>query len=162
MKYGFKVKHIFCQALRSVEVPVRAPNCKQHTLLPAEVRNVCYSLAELYVKSAYLNLLGWRGGRRSWNIVNWWGASCKSLEPLLHTDCSMPWDGSCELESQTAVATFHNSTHDHMNFSTHNHRYYQLAKYWPFLSITLSEEKNQAALYVGSLYGPWAAWGQRV
>jgi hypothetical protein len=32
-------------------VLVLAPNCKQHILLPAEVRNLCYSLAELYVIS---------------------------------------------------------------------------------------------------------------
>jgi hypothetical protein len=41
-------------------VPVLAPNYKQHILSPAEVRNVCYSLAELYVMSIYFNLLGWR------------------------------------------------------------------------------------------------------
>jgi hypothetical protein len=28
----------------------------------AKVRKVCYSLAELYVRSVYLNLFGWRGG----------------------------------------------------------------------------------------------------
>jgi len=42
-------------------VPVLAPNYKQHILSPAKVRKVCYSLAELYVKSVYLNLFGWRG-----------------------------------------------------------------------------------------------------
>jgi hypothetical protein len=36
-----------------------APNYKQ----PAAVRRVCYSLAELYVKSVYLHLFGWRGAR---------------------------------------------------------------------------------------------------
>jgi hypothetical protein len=38
-----------------------APNYKQHILSPAEVRKVCYPLAELYVRSVYLNLFGWRG-----------------------------------------------------------------------------------------------------
>jgi hypothetical protein len=37
------------------------PNYKQHILSPTKVRKVCYSSAELYVKSVYLNLLGWRG-----------------------------------------------------------------------------------------------------
>jgi hypothetical protein len=41
-----------------------APNYKQHTLSPAEIRDVCYSLAELYVRSVYLNFLV-GGGRRS-------------------------------------------------------------------------------------------------
>jgi hypothetical protein len=31
-------------------VPVLAPNYKQHSLSPAKVRNVCYSLTEIYVK----------------------------------------------------------------------------------------------------------------
>jgi hypothetical protein len=44
-------------------VPVLAPNYKQHIL--AKVRKVCYSLAELYVKSVYLNLLWCRGACRS-------------------------------------------------------------------------------------------------
>jgi hypothetical protein len=34
---------------------------KQHILSPAKVRNVCYSLAEIYVKSVYLDLFRWRG-----------------------------------------------------------------------------------------------------
>jgi hypothetical protein len=42
-------------------VLVLAPNYKQHILLPTKVRKVSYSLAELYVKSIYLNLFGWRG-----------------------------------------------------------------------------------------------------
>jgi hypothetical protein len=41
-------------------VPVLARNHKQHILSPAEVRKVRYSLAELYVRSVYLNLFGWR------------------------------------------------------------------------------------------------------
>jgi hypothetical protein len=42
-------------------VLVLAPNCKQHILSLAEVRKVCYSLAEFYVISLYLNLFWWRG-----------------------------------------------------------------------------------------------------
>jgi hypothetical protein len=42
-------------------VPVLAPNCKQHILSPAEVRKLCYSLAELYVKYVYYNLFEFRG-----------------------------------------------------------------------------------------------------
>jgi hypothetical protein len=41
--------------------PVLAPNYKQHNLSPAKVRKIYYSLAEIYVKSLYLNLFGWRG-----------------------------------------------------------------------------------------------------
>jgi hypothetical protein len=43
-------------------VPILTPNYKLHILSPAEVRKVCYSLAELYVKYVYLNLI-WRKGR---------------------------------------------------------------------------------------------------
>jgi hypothetical protein len=43
-------------------VPVLALNYKQQILLPVEVRNVCYSVTELYVKSVDLNLFGWKGG----------------------------------------------------------------------------------------------------
>jgi hypothetical protein len=39
-------------------VPVLAPNYKQHILSSAKVTKVCYSLAELYVRSVYLNLFG--------------------------------------------------------------------------------------------------------
>jgi hypothetical protein len=46
-------------------VPVLAPNYRQHILSPAELRKVSYSLAELYVKSVYLSLFGWRGPRLS-------------------------------------------------------------------------------------------------
>jgi hypothetical protein len=42
-------------------VPVLAPNYKQHILSPDEAGKVCYSLAELYVGSIYLNLFWWRG-----------------------------------------------------------------------------------------------------
>jgi hypothetical protein len=45
-------------------VPVLAPNYKQHILSPIKVRKVCYSFTELYVKSVYLNLFGWRESRR--------------------------------------------------------------------------------------------------
>jgi hypothetical protein len=38
--------------------PVLVPNNNQHILSPAKVRKVRYSLAELYVKSVYLNLFG--------------------------------------------------------------------------------------------------------
>jgi hypothetical protein len=34
---------------------------KQHILSQQKVRNVCYSLAEIYVKSVYLDLFRWRG-----------------------------------------------------------------------------------------------------
>jgi hypothetical protein len=37
-------------------VPVLAPKYKQHILSPAEVRKVCYSVPELYVRFVYLNL----------------------------------------------------------------------------------------------------------
>jgi hypothetical protein len=43
-------------------VLVLDPNYKQHILLQAEVRHVCYSIADLYVKSVYLNLFRLRGG----------------------------------------------------------------------------------------------------
>jgi hypothetical protein len=42
-------------------VPLLAANYKQYILLLDKVREECYSLAELYVLSAYLNLLGFRG-----------------------------------------------------------------------------------------------------
>jgi hypothetical protein len=59
-------------------VPVLAPNYKQHILLPAEVRKECYSLAELYVKSVYLNLFRLRGGMKFMkHFVG--GTSCKSF-----------------------------------------------------------------------------------
>jgi hypothetical protein len=50
-------------------VPVLAPNYKQHILSPTEVRTVCFSLAEHYVRSVYLNEFGWREARHSWNTV---------------------------------------------------------------------------------------------
>jgi GH25 family lysozyme M1 (1,4-beta-N-acetylmuramidase) len=37
-------------------VPVLASNYKQNVLSQAKVRKVCYSLAEHYVKSVYLNV----------------------------------------------------------------------------------------------------------
>jgi hypothetical protein len=42
-------------------VPVLAPKYKQHILSPSKLRKVCYSLPEIYVKSVYLNLFGYRG-----------------------------------------------------------------------------------------------------
>jgi hypothetical protein len=45
-------------------VPVLALNYKQHILLPANVRQVCYLLTELHVKCVYFNVFGWRGARR--------------------------------------------------------------------------------------------------
>jgi hypothetical protein len=45
----------------SLSVSVLAPNYKKHIFSPAEVRKVCYSIAELYVKSVYLNLFCWSG-----------------------------------------------------------------------------------------------------
>jgi hypothetical protein len=41
-------------------LPVLAPNYKQHILSPAKVRNMCYSSAEICMKSVYLNLFGRR------------------------------------------------------------------------------------------------------
>jgi hypothetical protein len=46
-------------------VPVLAPNYKQHILSPATVRELCYSLVEIYVRSVYLNVFKRRGARRS-------------------------------------------------------------------------------------------------
>jgi hypothetical protein len=45
-------------------VPVLVPNYKQHILSSANVRKVYCSLAQLYVKSVYFNLFGWRVARR--------------------------------------------------------------------------------------------------
>jgi hypothetical protein len=41
-------------------VPVLSSTYKQHVLSPAKVIKLCYSLAELYIGSVYLNLFGWR------------------------------------------------------------------------------------------------------
>jgi hypothetical protein len=64
MKYEHQIKYIFWFAWLEYFthhlVPVLALNYKQQILLLAEVRKVCYSLAELYVKSVYSNLFGWR------------------------------------------------------------------------------------------------------
>jgi hypothetical protein len=68
-KYWLKIKYIFGRHFAWFKyftyclVPVLTPNYKQHILLPAKVRKVCHSLAELYVKSVYLNLFGWRGAQ---------------------------------------------------------------------------------------------------
>jgi hypothetical protein len=42
-------------------VPVLAPKYKRHILSPPRFRNICYSFAELYVKSVNLNLFEWMG-----------------------------------------------------------------------------------------------------
>jgi hypothetical protein len=55
------VGNLLLQYFTSLLVPVLAPNYKQHILSPAEVRKVCYSLAERYVRSVYVNIFGWRG-----------------------------------------------------------------------------------------------------
>jgi hypothetical protein len=60
-------------------VPVLAANCTQHILSPAEVRKVCCSLFELYVKSVTLILLGWRRAWSSWNILRGGSAIYKCL-----------------------------------------------------------------------------------
>jgi hypothetical protein len=41
-------------------VSVLATNYKQHILSSAKFRKVCYSLRDIFVKSVYLNLFGWR------------------------------------------------------------------------------------------------------
>jgi hypothetical protein len=64
MKYGRKTNIYFGRQFAWLKyftyhlLPVLAPNYKQHILSPAEVRKVCYSVAELYVRSVYLNLFG--------------------------------------------------------------------------------------------------------
>jgi hypothetical protein len=57
------LKYFTCHLLLAL-----APNYKQHILSPAKVTKVCYSLAELYVKSVYLNLFGRRWAQLSCNI----------------------------------------------------------------------------------------------
>jgi hypothetical protein len=67
MKYGRKVKYIFYRYFAWLKhftchlVPVLASSYKQHILSPAEVRKICYSLAELYVRSVYLDFSGGGG-----------------------------------------------------------------------------------------------------
>jgi hypothetical protein len=58
--------------------PILAPNNKQHILSSDKLREVCYSLAGLYIKPVYLNLIGWRGALSQWNILRG-GANYKSL-----------------------------------------------------------------------------------
>jgi hypothetical protein len=58
-------------------------------LRPGEVRKICYSLAELSVKSIHFNLFGWRarelhetfrgGGRKCWNL---WVTHCSESAAL--------------------------------------------------------------------------------
>jgi hypothetical protein len=57
-------------------IPVLVLNYKQCILSLAKVRKECYSLAELYVICVCLNLFGWRGAWRLWNILKE-GASYK-------------------------------------------------------------------------------------
>jgi hypothetical protein len=60
-------------------VPVLSPNYKQHILSLAEVTEVCYSLAEIYVKSVHLNFSD--GGCV---LMIWGGAQAiKGREPLV-------------------------------------------------------------------------------
>jgi hypothetical protein len=65
MKYWRKIKYIFGRHFARLIyftyhlIPELALKYKQYM---AEVRNVCYSLAELYVKSVHLNLFQWSGG----------------------------------------------------------------------------------------------------
>jgi hypothetical protein len=61
-------------------VPVLAPNYKQQILSQAKVRRVCYSLAELYVKSVYL-IISCRGGRELHETFK--GRAVKVWEPRL-------------------------------------------------------------------------------
>jgi hypothetical protein len=49
--------------------PLLAANYKQHILSTAKRRKVCYSLAEFYVISVYLNLVGLRDALSSLNIL---------------------------------------------------------------------------------------------
>jgi hypothetical protein len=70
-------------------VPVVASNYKHQILLPAEFRKVCYSLAEIYVKSVCLNLFGWREEEKFMKHFKG-GATYKFLEPV----CIHIWNKS--------------------------------------------------------------------
>jgi hypothetical protein len=59
-------------------VSVFVLNYKQHISLPATIRKMCCSLAQLYVKTVYLNLFRWRGGAMFMKYSKG-GASYKSL-----------------------------------------------------------------------------------
>jgi hypothetical protein len=59
-------------------VLVLSPNYKQNILRPPKVRKVCYSLAELHVKSLNFNLFRWRSVKFITKFKE--GASYKSLE----------------------------------------------------------------------------------
>jgi hypothetical protein len=56
---------------------------KQHILLPDKFRNVCYSLAQIYFKSVYLNLFGWRGREVYERNILRWEQATKLWKPLL-------------------------------------------------------------------------------
>lgn len=58
IKYTYILKYFSYHLLL---VPMLTPNHKQPKLSPANVRKVCLSLDELYVKSVYLHLFWWRG-----------------------------------------------------------------------------------------------------
>jgi hypothetical protein len=65
-------------------VLVLAPNYKPHILSRTKVRQVCYSLVKLYVKSVYLNSFQCTGLWNSWHI--WGGAWAITVwEHLLYT-----------------------------------------------------------------------------
>jgi hypothetical protein len=80
-----RILHFACSKYFTYHlVPVLTPNYKQHILSPAKVRNVCYSSAELYAKSVYLNLFGWRGHKVHEKKIKWGGGQAmKVWEPLL-------------------------------------------------------------------------------
>jgi hypothetical protein len=62
-------------------VPALAPKYKQHILSPAKVRKECHYLAELYVKSVYLNLFG-GGGVKSMEYLYFKGVKKGKAVPL--------------------------------------------------------------------------------
>jgi hypothetical protein len=74
MKYVRKInyfdRHFTWLKYITYIVPVLAPNYKQHILSPVKVINLCYSLAELYIRCVYLNLFGWRGAQ----AIQFWEA----------------------------------------------------------------------------------------
>jgi hypothetical protein len=60
-----------------------AANYKQHILSPAEAIKVCYSLAEHYVKSVYMNLFRRRGHKVHKTFLRR-GQAIKFCEPLVY------------------------------------------------------------------------------
>jgi hypothetical protein len=59
-----------------------APNHKQPILSPTNVRKVCFSLDELYVKSVYLNLFWWRGLEVHGTVCGGGAKAIKVWEPV--------------------------------------------------------------------------------